>query len=160
MAPEDILAGTVLNWSSLLIALHILGVGYIGLVFLRALTGKKLDDMNLYDKIIQSAILGFLSFSIVFMTTGISITDEKNVFIAIGTSGIVVFLLSTIICSMIAYFAYLVFYYIPNVKIDMDMIEKIRRWSFIIGRISILVLSIGLFLLFLWLLARSVPFQS
>ena len=117
MAGTEEVTAIFLNWDSLLLALFVIGTGYLGLLFFESLKGKNIYDMPLYDKIIQSSLLGFVSFSVVITTQTIDITDKESIFTLIGEYGLFLFLLTSIICIGLVFGIYLLFYIIPNLEI-------------------------------------------
>ena len=80
-------AGIFLNWSSLLLVLFVIGIGYVGLVFIQNLRGKKIYDMPLFDKIIRSSLLGFVSFSSILYLLGVDLTKQEDILKLISASG-------------------------------------------------------------------------
>ncbi|MEW5897164.1 MAG: hypothetical protein AB1668_05700 [Nanoarchaeota archaeon] len=116
MGAEEGLIGVFVQWKSLILVLFVLGVEYIGLTFLEFLKKKQaIYNMTLYDKIIRSALLGFISFSIVILMNKIKITEQEDIFKLIGVQGLGLFLITTIICIAISFAVYVAFYYsAPN----------------------------------------------
>lgn len=124
MGPEETLSGIFLDWSSLLLVLFVLGIGYIGLVLISFLRGVDIYKIPLYDKIIRSALLGFISFTSILSFIGINITSQEDIFKLIGTMGVALIMFNAIVCIGISYLIYLIFYFLPNIEIR---IKKIRE---------------------------------
>ncbi|MBI3033072.1 hypothetical protein HYY69_06365 [Candidatus Woesearchaeota archaeon] len=125
MALEDIFTSSILEWKSLILLLHILGVGYVGLSFIewRRESGR-IYDVPLFDKFIRSMLLGFLTFYLLLSILNIQIINDKDVLALIGGKyGLLVFVIDVLICIGISYGIHLLFYYLP--KIDITIHKKL-----------------------------------
>ena len=117
IGPEEAISGMFLDWNSLILVLFVLGVGYLGLGFIQHLRGKKIGDMKIFDKLIRSSLLGFLSFSSVLTIIGVNIASKEDIFTLIGQTGLALFVLNVLVCIAISYLVYMLFYILPNIQI-------------------------------------------
>ena len=79
MAGEETLGELILQWKQLLLALFVIGIGYIGLAHLEYWKGKSITEMKSYDKFFRSALLGFVSFLIILTISQTDITNEESI---------------------------------------------------------------------------------
>ena len=94
---EGEISSIFLNWDSLLLALFVLGIGYIGLYFFQYLKKKNIYTLPIYDKLIQSSLIGFISFSFSVSSLKIQITDKQSIYQAIGNLGLFLFFYTLIV---------------------------------------------------------------
>ena len=118
MVYEEAVTGILLNWTSLILTMYVIGVGYIGLVFIQHLRVDSIIDMPLFDKFIRCVLLGFLTFLVTLSQDKINITEEFDIFLHIGAGGLSFFIRSIITCLLISGVIYVIFYKIPNLEIE------------------------------------------
>ena len=107
MAGEETLGELILQWKQLLLALFVIGIGYIGLAHLEYWKGKSVTEMKSYDKFFRSALLGFVSFLIILTISQTDITNEESIVELIREKGITLFALNVLICIGISYALFL-----------------------------------------------------
>jgi len=114
---EGEISSIFLNWDSLLLALFVLGIGYIGLYFFQYLKKKNIYTLPIYDKLIQSSLIGFISFSFSVSSLKIQITDKQSIYQAIGNLGLFLFFYTLIVALFFVFLIYLFFYIVPTIEV-------------------------------------------
>lgn len=108
---EETLANLFLDWKSLVLVFFILGVGYVGLFYVCALRKNDIfHDIPVFDKLIISSLLGFVSFSAVLSISGVKIVNEIDIFNLISEQGVGLFIVTIVICLAISFMISIVDY--------------------------------------------------
>lgn len=127
--PQEALEGIFLDWSSLLLTLFVLGVGYVGFVFFCHKRGVNIFEIPLYDKIVRSSIIGFLSISLVVSFLGKDISKPEDIILLISQTSWALFLLTMGVSVLLAYIIYFLFYIYPEIQLVIEYKSKEKSMS-------------------------------
>ncbi len=129
MGFEETLTDIFVNWSSLILSFYILGTGYLGLMFVDYLRTRYTytplaNNYTLFDKIMRSLLLGFISFSLLLSLRGTDMTNQVDVLEVIKSFGLSIFVVTAITSILIAYLFYILFDYLPAFVGEMRSSKK------------------------------------